>query len=54
MKWIIECDGNCEECSFEWRNAQYNPDCFFSEIIDFIVSKNKLNYYKEDEDENGK
>ena len=40
-EWTIICNGKCEECQYEWRNAQYNPDCFLSEMLDFIDKKNK-------------
>jgi len=34
----IDCDGiDCNECVFQWRNAQYNPDCFLNEILDFAL-----------------
>lgn len=39
MKRIITCDGKCKGCYFEWRNAQYNPDCFLGELIDHIADK---------------
>lgn len=32
----IRCNHKCEICIFEWRNAQYNPDCFLREFKDFI------------------
>lgn len=38
---IIKCNGECEGCIWEWRNAQYNPDCFLSELLDFIDRKSK-------------
>ena len=41
MKIEIECDGECESCFFDWRNAQYNPDCFLSETISHIVNKSE-------------
>ena len=27
----------CEDCPFEWRNAQYNSDCFLQEFRDFVM-----------------
>jgi len=41
MYRIIRCDEKCEGCYYEWRNAQYNPDCLLIEMLDFIDKKNK-------------
>jgi len=39
----INCEGiECNECVFEWRNAQYNPDCFLREFIDFAVKRKTI------------
>ena len=39
----INCEGiECNECVFEWRNAQFNPDCFLTEFFDFVVKKKGL------------
>ena len=38
--WTIVCNNKCEECRFNWRNAQHNPDCFLNEMLDFIDKHN--------------
>ena len=36
----IDCEGiECGECVFESRDAQFNPECFLKEFIDFVVKK---------------
>jgi len=39
MNTNIKCDQECKTCFFDWRNAQYNPDCFLSELLYFIDKK---------------
>ena len=46
MIFRIECDDNCKDCYFKWKNAQHNQDCFLEESWDQIVKANKNMNYK--------
>lgn len=41
MRWKIICNDECKGCMYNERDAAYNPMCWLSESIDFIIKNNK-------------